>query len=43
MNYYNHPRGTICVERSVIDIGFVWLELYYQDEYKEWIGCFSVL
>jgi hypothetical protein len=42
MNAYNHPRGAICVERNVSGV-VVWLALDNQANYREWVGCFSVV
>ena len=42
MNYKDFNRGTICVERSVMGQPW-WLALVEQHQYKEWVGCFSIL
>jgi len=42
MNYMTHQRGTICVERKVQGTT-MWLAIQNQANYREWVGCFSIL
>ncbi len=42
VNSFNHPRGTVCVLRSV-NLRMTALKLFYPERRPEWPGAFSLL